>query len=57
MNIELNIEKNVGWRVGAFLKSYNYIDDPLPAFLYSNPQTNFKICQPFIGFRLFVKQC
>ena len=56
MNSYLNITENVGWRVGAFLKSYNNIADPLPTSLYSNPQTNFKICQPFIGFRLFVKQ-
>ena len=41
----MNISKNVGWRVGAFLKSYNNIDDPLPTFLYSNPQSNFRISQ------------
>ena len=38
MNSYLNITENVGWRVGAFLKSYNNIADPLPTSLYTNPQ-------------------
>ena len=38
MNSYLNITENVGWRVGAFLKSYNNIADPLPTSLYTNTQ-------------------
>ena len=38
MNSYLNITENVGWRVGAFLKSYNNIADPLPTSLYTNPK-------------------